>query len=199
MSNTTHLEDFVDSEVGQNAKSAREEFEVPSQTGSSGYAFGLVVTIILSVLIVIGSGLIVVTFWRFTHPQFSFNTPSLATLELLNAGSESSGIKKPADSESIPLPDPIPYVANVDPELVADYLKDLRSQGDSLADALTNQELVDIGFEMCSGLSDGYDDGEVLKGFESSMALQFPKLSGFEYLGKYLLDASKQYFCPEFS
>lgn len=191
-------DDFVDTSESTEfvGMSARERFEIQANVSTSGSTFATIVSVFLLFFVVLGAGLVIRSLWLFTHPEFRFGIPSLPSFELLNDGNVSSGIKLPPNSPSQPLPNPIPDVPGVDPELVSDYLYDLRSQGDSLLDSLTNDELISVGLEMCSGVDDGFSEQELIAGFVKSMTQRFPNLEGFEYMGKSLFNASSTYLCP---
>lgn len=191
-------EDFVDVSHSDDyiGMSARERFEIQANVSTTSSTFATIVSAFLLCFVILGAGLVARSLWLFTHPEFRFGIPSLPSFELLNEGNVSSGIKLPPNSPSQPLPNPIPDVPGVDPELVSDYLYDLRSQGDSLLDSLTNDELISVGLEMCSGVDDGFSEQELIAGFVKSMTQRFPNLEGFEYMGMSVFSASTTYLCP---
>ena len=150
--------------------SARERFEIQANVSTGGSTIATIVSVFLVFFVLLGARLVARSLWLFTHPEFRFGIPSLPSFELLNDGNVSSGIKLPPNSPSQPLPNPIPDVPGVDPELVSDYLYDLRSQGDSLLDSLTNDELVSVGLEMCTGVNDGFSEQELIEGLGEQAA-----------------------------
>jgi len=177
-------------------RSAREEFETKSNVKTFGATVGIVVTSVLVSMMVLGVYFFIRSFWLFAHPNFEFSVPKLPSLSLLSTGQIGDAPKNDPNATRSPLPNLLPSSTKFTQQSIQDYVDRLSTRGNSLADSLTPEEKFKLGDQVCQGLSRGFTQPDVAKGFEESLKAHFPKITGVKELVDDVMDSATRNLCP---
>jgi len=186
--------------------SARDEYGVEAEVTSFGRTFGLVMTSIGAALIILSFVFLVRSFWLATHPKFEFDLPKMPNFSIFyDHGAGQVPTKKPPSVGGVQAPNPMPTSATASATDVLKFSNQIAESHDPLAEKLTQQELVNLGDNMCSSFNRHFlwidhksSKAEVLDSFVVSMYAKYPRETGIKTFATILLDASVTHLCPQF-
>lgn len=192
--------DFIQPEVTSSdfdlMRSAREEFEIKSSVGQAGETVGIVLTSILLSMMILGFVFFIRAFWVFVHPHFEFSLPKLPSLTLVSSGQLGDAPKRNPNSSASPLPNVTPTSRNYSGDSISAYLNRLESRGNELTAALTMQERLDLGVQVCEGLKNGFTKDEIVSDFVRAISLKFPNIAGVKTLSNDVFESATKNLCP---
>ena len=177
-------------------RSAREEFEIKSSVGQAGETFGIILTSILVSMMILGFVFFIRAFWVFVHPHFEFSLPKLPSLALITSGQQGDAPKRYPNSSASPLPNVTPTAKSYSSDSISAYLNRLESRGNELTTALTMQEGLDLGVQVCDGIQNGFTKDEILTDFERAISFKFPGINGVKELSIDVFESASRNLCP---
>lgn len=177
-------------------RSAREEFEIKSSVGQAGETFGIILTSVLVSMMILGFVFFIRAFWVFVHPNFEFSLPKLPSLALVTSGQQGDAPKRNPNSSASPLPNVTPTAKSYSSDSISAYLNRLESRGNELTAALTMQERLDLGVQVCDGIKNGFTKDEILTDFKRAVAFKFPGISGVKDMSVDVFESASRNLCP---
>lgn len=185
----------VSVDVFDSMRSARNEFEIKPPEPSKGSFMGLLLVSVGTGLVILAFIFVIKSLWLATHPNFDLTLPKLPSFTAINAGQFGAGVKsaqgaKPNENVEIP-----PEAEGFSETAIADFISQVAAKENVLADSTPKQALLDMGVQVCSGISKEFTEEQIVSDFVLKINLKYPNVLGAEAFGKTIYDAASVALC----